>query len=186
VPDTATTGKITVTTDAGTATSGTDFTVVPVVESVLPPTGLAGSVVTITGRNLGMVTGVDFGGLPAVFGMISPTQITATVPDDAATGAITVHTLASATAVAGPTYTVAPSILGFTPVDAAPGTTISLNGSGLVNVVTVTFGGGAATAPVTTSPTGLTVVVPGLAVTGPISVTDGTNAATSDDVFQVD
>ena len=134
VPAAATTGKIAVTTDGGTAPSGADFTVVPVVDSVSPSTGLAGSVVTITGRNLGAVTGVDFGGLPAVFGMTSPTEITATVPDNAATGAVTLHTLASATPVTGPTFTVAPSILGFTPVDAAPGATIALNGSGLANV----------------------------------------------------
>ena len=82
--------------------------------------------------------------------MTSPTEITATVPDNAATGAVTLHTLASATPVTGPTFTVAPSILGFTPVDAAPGATIALNGSGLANVLTVTFGGGAATAPATT------------------------------------
>jgi hypothetical protein len=186
VPTAASAGKITVTTDAGTATSGADFRVVPVVDSVSPSTGLAGSVVTISGRNLGAVTGIDFAGVPAVFGMTSATQITATVPDNAATGPLTLHTLASATGVTGPTFTVLPSLLGFTPVDAAPGTTITLTGSGLANVLTVTFGGGAETAPGTTAPNSLTVGVPAAATTGQLTVSDGTNHSTSDDVFTVD
>jgi IPT/TIG domain len=88
--------------------------------------------------------------------------------------------------VIGPTFTVAPSILGFTPVDAAPGATITLTGSGLANVVTVTFGGGAATAPATTGTNSLTVVVPAAAATGPLTASDGTHASTSDDIFAVD
>jgi hypothetical protein len=112
VPKTATSGKITITTSAGTATSATDFTVLtcwsatekdighsatPVavkasVAKFAPVSGKAGTKVTITGTNLTTTSTVKFAGVKASFKVVSPTKITATVPAKAKTGKITVTT----------------------------------------------------------------------------------------------
>jgi hypothetical protein len=187
VPATATTGKITVTTDAGTATSSDDFVVNPVVDSLSSSTALTGHAITLTGRNLGAVTGVDVGGVPGTFWMPSPTEVSVTVPDAAVTGPVSVHTLASGAPVVGPTLTVLPAILGFSPVSGSPGDTITITGSGLKNIVSVGFAGSVSAVPATTAAQSLTVAVPTGATTGPITVSDGNPArnATSDDQFQV-
>ena len=185
VPATATTGKVTVTTDAGTATSGADFAVAPVVDSVAPTSALAGTTVTVTGRNLGAVTGVDVGGVPGTAWMISPTQIGLTVPDAAVSGPVGVHTLASGAAVLGPSLTVLPAILGFTPVSANQGDAITIVGSGLKSVVSVGFAGSVSAAPTATAAQSVTVVVPPGAATGPVSLSDGTNTATSGDQLRI-
>jgi hypothetical protein len=118
--------------------------------------------------------------------MVSPTQVAVTVPDAAVTGPVTVHTLASGAAVVGPTLTVLPAILGFSPVSANEGDPITITGSGLKNIVSVAFAGGVSGTPTATAAQSLTVLVPTGATTGPITVTDATgHTATSDDHFQV-
>jgi hypothetical protein len=65
---------------------------VPWVQGFAPGQGAAGSSVTIAGANFTGVSSVGFGGQPAVvYHVDTSTQITATVPDDAVTGAITVE-----------------------------------------------------------------------------------------------
>jgi hypothetical protein len=60
VPAGATTGRITVTTTSGTATSAADFTVqsTPAITSVTPVSGAIGSTVVVTGANLNGATAV--------------------------------------------------------------------------------------------------------------------------------
>ncbi len=63
----------------------------PTVSGVNPPGGAVGSQVTITGSNFTGVTSVRFaGGVAAQFTINSNTQITATVPQGAVTGPITI------------------------------------------------------------------------------------------------
>jgi uncharacterized protein (TIGR03437 family) len=63
----------------------------PTVSSVNPPGGVVGAQVTITGNNFTGVTSVRFaGGVAAQFTINSNTQITATVPQGAVTGPITI------------------------------------------------------------------------------------------------
>jgi large repetitive protein len=95
VPTGATTGKITVTTPGGTATSATNFTVTvpaPTISSFSPTSGRTGTSVTITGTAFTGATAVRFGGVRASFVINSATQITATVPVGAVTGKISVTT----------------------------------------------------------------------------------------------
>jgi hypothetical protein len=82
VPSGATTGPISVTTPAGTATSSTSFTVIrpPVITSFSPTVGHVGQLVTITGKNFAGVTGVRLGTTSATVTVNSQTKITATVP----------------------------------------------------------------------------------------------------------
>ena len=124
VPAGATTGKITVTTPGGTATSATDFTVtipVPTITGFTPTSGPVGTVVTINGTGLTGASAVTFNGTAASsFTVVSTTQINATVPAGAATGKIAVTT-------PGGTAT---SAADFTVTAAAPAIYVSMTGSG--------------------------------------------------------
>jgi large repetitive protein len=99
VPQGATTGPISVTNPAGTATSSSIFTVMgnpggnigaPIISGFSPTSGPVGTVVTITGTNFTGATAVKFGSTSAIFNVISDTSITATVPAGAKTGKISV------------------------------------------------------------------------------------------------
>lgn len=93
VPDDGTTGFVTVTTASGTLTSSKSFFVVPVISSIAPTSGPAGTQVAITGSGFTGTTTVKFGGVKATaFTVNSGTSITATVPAGAKTGKVSVTT----------------------------------------------------------------------------------------------
>jgi uncharacterized repeat protein (TIGR03803 family) len=106
VPAGALTGPVTVTTDGTTLTSNQEFRVTPQLLSFNPPSGAAGTQVTITGTGFTQTVGVGFGdNSPAEFTVNSDTQITATVPTGAATGPVGVVTKGG-TAISSATFTV--------------------------------------------------------------------------------
>jgi len=76
------------------------------ITSFSPESGLAGTTVVITGSGFTGTTGVSFNLVPAVFTVDSDTQITATVPEGATTGTITVTTPAG-TGVSATQFTIA-------------------------------------------------------------------------------
>lgn len=62
----------------------------PVITAFSPLIGTNGTQVVITGQNFSEVTNVTFNGLPASFGNVTATQLTATVPSGASGGYIVV------------------------------------------------------------------------------------------------
>jgi len=92
VPAGATSGPITVTTPGGTATSALAFTVVmaPTITDFSPSSANAGTIVTITGTNFTGATAVKFNNSNAKFTVLPPNTITATVPNGAKSGPISV------------------------------------------------------------------------------------------------
>jgi hypothetical protein len=95
VPSGATTGKISVTTPTGSATSSGSFTVTstaPTISGFNPTSGQIGTSVAVTGANFTGATAVAFNGTASSFTVNSATQLTATVPNDATTGKISVTT----------------------------------------------------------------------------------------------
>ena len=95
VPTGATSGPIAVTADGGTGTSATPFTVTTPAPQVLfftPDSGRVGQLVLIAGAHFSGATSVTFGSTPAVFTVIGPNLISATVPAGAVTAPITVTT----------------------------------------------------------------------------------------------
>ncbi|MFY8033178.1 MAG: IPT/TIG domain-containing protein, partial [Flexibacteraceae bacterium] len=83
VPVGATTGFITATSGVGTATSTSVFTVTnlrPNIVSISPTTGAEGTTVTISGFNLGGVTSLTFGTVPATFFPLNGNTLQAFVP----------------------------------------------------------------------------------------------------------
>ena len=108
VPSAAKTGKVTITTPGGTATSSSSFNVTPTLSTFSPTSGKVGTVVTITGTGLTQTTKVTFGGTAAItFAVKSDTQVTATVPSGAVTGAIAITTAGGTATSSGP-FTVTP------------------------------------------------------------------------------
>ena len=129
VPDGATSGPITVTTAKGSTTApGGSFYVNPCPQvslsvaqanpslasgiastpsflgrnAVSPAAGKVGSTVTLTGYSFLSVTGVSFGRVKAAFKIVSPTQITTTVPKGASTSKIVLtYAISSTVSMAG-------------------------------------------------------------------------------------
>ncbi len=90
-----TSGRITVTTPAGTATSASNFSFfkLPVITSFTPASGPVGTSVTVKGEFFKGATKVDFNGVPSSsFTVRSDKEIRAVVPQGAATGTIGVTT----------------------------------------------------------------------------------------------
>ncbi len=92
VPTSASSGPITVTTSDGTATSASNFKILPSISGFSPAYGPAGAAVVITGTSFAGVTGVYFNGESASFTNDAPSQITATVPLLATPGRIALTT----------------------------------------------------------------------------------------------
>ncbi|MEA2559582.1 MAG: hypothetical protein QOH06_1086 [Acidobacteriota bacterium] len=116
VPAGASSGRISVTTPAGTVQSSAFFTVVqapalPTITALSPASGQGGTAVIVTGTQLGGATAVRFNGKDAAtFTVQSATQISAMVPLGAATGPVSVVTPAG-TAVSPALFTVLPGAL---------------------------------------------------------------------------
>src|SRR5205814_4684604 len=92
VPAGATTGPLSVTTPAGTATSASSFAVAPTITSFSPSSGRVGTGVTISGANFVGTTAVTFNGSAATFTVTSDAAIQTTVPAGASTGPLSVTT----------------------------------------------------------------------------------------------
>ena len=95
VPSGATTGKIALTLNGVTVSSGLDFTVMPspTITSFSPVSGVVGTVINITGSNFSSdetANTVTFNGIPAVVEASSSTVLTTTVPAGAKSGPISI------------------------------------------------------------------------------------------------
>lgn len=167
----------------------------PAVTGIAPTGGpiAGGTVVIITGTNLGGATGVTFDGLAAtVVTVNSSTQVSATSPAHAAGAANVIVTSAlgvsTNTSADDFTYTNVPVVTGVAPGTGPIGgaTVVVLTGTGFTGATSVTFGGTAGTGLVVNSNTTITVVSPAHAAgTVDILVTTplGTSANTVADNF---
>jgi large repetitive protein len=183
VPGGATTGLISLTTPTGTGTSAAAFSLLAPTVSFSPSSGVVGDTVTITGNGFNGTTSVTFGGVSASYIVNSNTQITATVPAGAPTGAVAV-TASGMTGTSPTSFVVKPSITSFNPAIGPTGTVVTITGTSLGGATAVTFGGASATT-FTPSASQITATVPAGAVTGFIVVTTPGGTATSSSEFVV-
>jgi hypothetical protein len=163
VPVGATTGQISVTTTAGTATSATSFTVIPTptISSFTPTSGLVGTSVDIQGTSFTGATSVTFNGTAdPSFLVNSSTEITAHVPVGATTGTISVTT-PGGTATSSSSFTVIlpPKITSFSPTVGHIGQQVTITGKNLAGTNSVKLGTVSAKFTVN-SPTKITATVP--------------------------
>jgi Leucine-rich repeat (LRR) protein len=155
----------------------------PIITSFSPPSGGAGTFVTITGANFINVNNVRFGGVAAQsFVVVSSTTIRATVAAGSS-GLVTVSAMAGSGNSPVPfTFVQPPTISIFTPTQGSSGTTVRITGTNFVQPVTVRFGGVVANNVVVTLPTEIFADV-GLGATGNVSVTTPGGTVTTATVF---
>jgi hypothetical protein len=189
---------VTVTTPGGTsATSAADqytYVPAPAVTGVSPnvgPTG-GGTTVVIAGTDFSGASAVTFGGTAATgFTIDSATSITATAPAQVGgTVDVRVTTVGGTSATSASdqyTYVPQPSISGLAPSSGsdAGGATVTIAGSGLAAVTSISFGGTPATSFTVDSDTQITATAPaGVGIVDVVATSaGGTSANTAADDF---
>ena len=188
VPDGAENGDcpITVVTLGGVSTSDNVFTVVypPVIESVRPEIGPAGTAVEVTGYNFTKSTVVKFNGVEATdVAVLSSTELKTVVPRGSETGFIQLLTVGgSAKTDQGFIVLQPPIISSFSPASAGAGAPVEVIGQNFADASQVRFNG-LPTAFHVASTELLTARVPGGAASGTISVTTPGGVGESESEF---
>ncbi|WP_303310999.1 N,N-dimethylformamidase beta subunit family domain-containing protein [Hymenobacter sp. BT730] len=162
-----------------------EVVLVPTIASFSPTAGPEGTVVTISGTNLGQTESVRFNGLSAQFSIRSDAQLVATVPAEATTGLISLTT-PEGKATSQAAFTVTPVILSFTPTTGPVGTEVLITGTSLLGATSVQFFNGveAGRFEVRNSTT-IMAVVPVGARTGKLTVITPNGQAKSTQTFTV-
>lgn len=186
VPTGIKTAAITLATANGTNTTTSLFYAPPSIDSFSPLSGIPGTSVTLTGKNLDAVSQVLLGNVPLPnFQVLSSTQIRVTAPTNLISAKFQVTT-PGGTVSSGSTFTVLgpePTLDGFSPTLGPIGTVVTLNGLNLSSATSVKFG--TVVAPFQVSGNSLLATVPAGAVTAPISVTTPYGSVTSALSFSV-
>ena len=188
VPTGATQGGVRVTVGGVTASSIPTFTVSSLfVQSVSPQAGPVGTQVTVTGNGFGASPGtISFNSVAATaISSWTNTQIVATVPSGATTGAVKV-TIGSTGSNTSTIFTVGGVLVtGVNPASGLPGTQFQVSGSGFgASQGTLTVNGLTATASSWTDGL-ITAAVPTSATSGAIKVTVGGVASNTTTNFTV-
>jgi len=157
----------------------------PIINGFLPITARAGDTITITGSNFNKVSAVSFGGMSAAsFRFISSNTIIAVV-GKGASGAVSVTSIYGTAALTGFVFTVdPPSITSFSSTSGPIGSLVTINGSNLLNPISISIGGAAAIPVSTDKNTIVAMVMPG-ASSGGISVTTAGGTANASGNFTV-
>ncbi len=158
-------------------------TFVPSISGFTPARAPAGAWVTISGNALNGATRVAFGGVGASIVSDSASALVAVVPSGASVGTVTVTT-AGGTAVSRRSFLPTPTVTGFSPSSGAPGSLVTIDGSGLAGARKVGLHGKRMTV-VSDGPTQITALVPARAVSGAITVKTKGGLATSALAFTV-
>jgi hypothetical protein len=176
VPGGAVTGPITIGKTGCTDAQTASFTVTaacPTVSGINPTNGAVGAQVTINGANFTGVSAVKFAGnVTASFTVISDTQFTATVPNGAVTGAITISkpNCADVQTTSFTVTTGCPTVGGITPTGGAVGAQVTIAGANFTGVTAVKFANNVTAQFTVGSATQITATVPAGAVNGPITI----------------
>ena len=184
VPATASSGKVSVTTPAGTGFSNQDFAVqgTPIISSFTPTFGGVGTKIILTGANLMAVTTARIGSKDLKINSKTDTQMEVEVLAGSVTGKISVISPGN-TFETTDNFVIAgtPQITNVTPASGTIGTVVTITGINFPGAPTVTFTGGVNAAVSKATPTEIICQVPAGATTGKISV----NGANSPSNFTV-
>lgn len=178
VPIGATTGKIKVTSPAGSSETSSNFVVQPILATFNPASGPAGTSVTIFGANFNVGTPVvSFNGVQAAAPTgVSFGQLTAVVPSGATTGPITVTT-SNGVATSAANFYLPGIITGVTPIFGSVQVTIT--GTNLTDATAVKFNGVDAVVFSVHNDNSIGAVVPSSVTSGRVSVTTPAGAFTN-------
>lgn len=176
VPMSAQTGAVIVTDSLETEvqSEATLQVKLPTATSVAPNPVKAGQTLTITGTDLDLVTELEFGGLKRVssdaFTTQTATSIVVDVPADVQAGEVQLLSASPIITNTGMLNLVTPAITGFSPTPVKLGSNLTITGTNLDLVSSVTFGGGANGTIESASPTSLVVIVPATATDATFSL----------------
>lgn len=148
-----------------------------------PGSGAAGTTVTITGSRFTGASAVKFNNVSATYTVDSSTSITAKVPTNATSGAVSV-TVSGKTVTSSARFTVLPAITSLSSTSGRVSSAVTINGTGFSGVRSVKFNGKSAGYTVNSSQR-ISTHVPSGATSGPITVTTSTGTATSPVSFTV-
>lgn len=141
LPATATDGDVVMVMASGVeVTAGTLTTVIPTELAAAPAPIKNGAALTITGNDLDLVTGLDFPNSAGAEFSYADSKITVTVSEKAQEGDIVLN-LANGKSVNVAYTLVKPVVTGFSANPAAAGSDVTINGTDLDLVASVTFGG---------------------------------------------
>jgi uncharacterized repeat protein (TIGR03803 family) len=147
--------------------------------------GKVGRSVEILGQGLTGTTKVSFNGTAATtFKVVSDTYLTATVPEGATTGFVTVTTPGGARK-SNRKFLVTPQVLSFSPDQGPVGTVVTIKGDSLTQTQGVGFGDKIPAAFTVNDDMTVTATVPAGAKTGPVLVKTPGGLATSSATFTV-
>ena len=174
VPGNAEDGKIGLTTASGIIiTSADDLVMVSPTVSLSPTTIKNGDTLTVTGTDLDLINAVTFenGSEGTIEDGGTETAIKLLVPITATSGEVTFYTVNNKTVSGGSISIIEPTIKAITPDTVAAGSDITITGTDLDLVVSVTFGGDQTVDVTPESDTSITVTVPTTAETGVLTLT---------------
>jgi IPT/TIG domain len=160
------------------------FGPLPEITAVSPNAGPEGTPVTITGSRFTGITSVRFHTVEAGFTVVSDTEISTAVPDDARTGIVHVQGPDGIGNSSDP-FIVAPEITGFSPGRGPVGSTVVLTGINFTATSGVTFNGTPSTSFSVDADTRLLAAVPAGATDGPITVVNAGGSDVTDGIFEV-
>lgn len=172
---------------SGSGTTGGSTTSAPSITSFSPGSGVAGTIVTITGSNFSATAvsnTVKFNGTSATVSDASSTSITAAVPSDATTGKITVE-VNSLTGTSSTDFVIlspVPTITSFSPTSALTGAAVVITGTNFSPVPSenvVKFSNNRTATVSASTSTSITTTVPSSVTSGKITVTVAGATATS-------
>jgi formylglycine-generating enzyme required for sulfatase activity len=161
-----------------------------IVSAVEPSSGppIGGTTVTITGTNLANTTSILVDGIPAGgVTVVSPTQVTAIVPQAASVGAkdLIVTSAEGVRLVTGAFTYIVPNSISPASGPTTGGTMVTITAANLAGTAGVTIGGVPATAVTVVNPTTVTAVTPaGASGSRDVSVTTGTGELLLGGAFQ--
>ena len=179
VPANASSGPITVSNTVGGYTTSSNFYLPPVITSISPTNGRAGTNVAILGTSFTNATRVTFNGMDAAsFTTNSSTQITAVAPAGVTTGPIQISTPGGANPP-NSIFVVLPTLSSFSPGFGPVGTVVTIAGANLSGATSVSFNGHPSVTFSVTNDSTIGAKVPSGATSGPISVTTPDGTATS-------
>lgn len=180
IPERALTGRITVATPGGTATSTTEFTAPPLVSSFSPSKAGAGETIRIIGLNLANATDVKIENVSAKINNKTSNELTVEIPPNATKAKIQVITTGGS-AMSNDTFefVAPPTISGLSVISGPVGSIITISGTNLSELMEVKFGAMRAESLTDKTPTSFKVTVPVGATTGPITIKTHGGTATS-------
>lgn len=159
----------------------------PEVLSFDPEIGPVGGTVTLSGNYFTGTQQVYFNGVPAAFVIENDQRLSATVPEGATDGVISVLT-PGGLARSAKSFEVlkVPQIFSFSPGEGPRGTAVEITGQNFVNILDVSFGGWSSRDVEIISETSIIATVPENSNTGRIRVRNAAGMATTPEVFRVE